>query len=125
MNSNKSITATFNLSDSSLDGTWSVHFTGVFTYTGGSLYQYDQTDSLMIQNGRISDYYLSGTGPATGSVDSLGKASWQTSGNALYIFKGTFTSGGTGSGTWTVTITNTLGQNGTGNGTWTAARTGP
>jgi len=116
MTTNKLVIATFNVTSAPFDGTWSVAFSGPFYYTGGGIYQYDETNDITIQNGLISDGYY------TGSVDNSGNGSWQTSGNAVYIFTGTFSTNGTASGTWTVTITNATGQNGSGGGTWTAQR---
>lgn len=125
MDAAKTVTATFTSSGggsvASFDGTWRGTYNGMFTYYSDvSPHQWNNVVmSLSIQNGVIS---TSSPVTATGNVDTSGNASWQPAANSginnPYIFTGTFTSGGSASGTFTLTIT----ELGTGSGTWTMTR---
>lgn len=101
------------------DGNWVGTFNGIHTYTSGSTYEYKNEAMAVSIKGTV----VTAQGPilGTGSIDGYGNATWQpTSGSSFtpFIFTGTFTSGGSASGTWTYTIPGTGGQSGTGSGTW-------
>ena len=104
------------------DGIWTGSFSGLFTYTNGSTYQYtNQYLDFTVTNGQVTS-----TSPinGTGSVDSSGHITWQpqaNSGETPFIFQGTLTKSGTASGNWLLTIpTSNPGQSGVGNGSWSA-----
>jgi hypothetical protein len=109
--------------DGAFDGTWTGVYSGTYTYLSGSTWEYsNETLSLTIK-----DTIITASQPivAEGTIDGYGNGSWQPDTAGImtpFKFKGTFTSGGTASGTWTLTISGTGAQAGTGNGTWTAVR---
>jgi hypothetical protein len=109
--------------DGAFDGTWIGVYSGTYTYLSGSTWEYsNETLSLTIK-----DTIITASQPifAEGTIDGYGNGSWQPDTAGImtpFKFKGTFTSGGTASGTWTLTISGAGAQAGTGNGTWTAVR---
>ena len=111
-------------SGSKFAGVWSGTYTGIYTYTDGSVENpFDGGVVLTIADGVIS---ASSPVDGSGTVDGSGNGSWQYAADeneTPFIFTGTFTTSGTASGTWTVTIpTSNPGQSGHGSGTWTASR---
>lgn len=101
------------------DGDWAGTFNGIHTYTRGGTYEYkDEPLSVYIKGTVITGESPSG---GAGSIDASGNGTW-TGQYSPFTFTGTFTSGGTASGTWTYTLPGTGPQSGTGSGTWTATR---
>jgi hypothetical protein len=105
------------------DGNWVGTFNGLHTYISGNTYEYKNEAMAVSIKGTV----VTAQGPilGTGSIDGYGNATWQpTSGSSFtpFIFTGTFTSGGSASGTWSYTIPGTGGQSGTGSGTWTMTK---
>ena len=96
------------------DGTWKGTEYEIFYYTSGSTWNDTGTVSLVIKNNVItSDMPFYGS---TGSVDNAGNGSWHV--DTTIVFTGTFSTGGSASGTWTYNLPGT----GHGTGTWTAQK---